>query len=400
MSTMSERLNEWYLSRPNAKRIDFRFEDMLAFAESEVRPVTADLRAQLFEAKAESSDYKSLYNVASSGRDRAMAKLERRTALIRKLATLGTWKRWQEDVFSELNDAPAAQPGKAELPKPPCICAELGRQGLNGGQLDGKCPCHHPAAQPAPAAPESARASLLQMCDPPGNLPECGAWHDHYNRCSQPAGHQGDHYDGDRMRWHRGGAFTDVTERPEPSGAAPETQGEAGAVTTEALESVQLYGADSDGGAFRLPEGIYHPIANGIWCDYNVAVEAAESDIRANVARETEALRKEVDELKRRLDKRDGITAIRQVEARVAALTIELGKCKYEALAWETASCTNGSDKDKAEKERDEARQQLKVARELLGAAVHLDSATLWTDNDWESWKEDVRKVIGALRLF
>ena len=56
------------------------------------------------------------------------AKLERRTSLLRKLATLGTYYRWQEDVFREINEAPVAQPGKKESSKCP-----------GGHDCEGKC---------------------------------------------------------------------------------------------------------------------------------------------------------------------------------------------------------------------------------------------------------------------
>lgn len=46
--------------------------------------------------------------------------------------------------------APAPQPeAEVSTPAPACTCAELGKRGLNGAQLDGLCPYHHQAPAPA-----------------------------------------------------------------------------------------------------------------------------------------------------------------------------------------------------------------------------------------------------------
>lgn len=66
-----------------------------------------------------------------------------------------------------------------------------------------------------PAKPASPEEQVVS-CEPAKNFPVCGAWHDHYNRCEQPAGHAGDHVF-DRLRWARGGGGDGLLRPAKPA---------------------------------------------------------------------------------------------------------------------------------------------------------------------------------------
>jgi len=65
---------------------------------------------------------------------------------------------------------------------------------------------------------ENMRLALARntKCEPARIFPVCGAWHDHYNRCEQPAGHAGDHVF-DRLRWERGGGGDGLLRPAKPA---------------------------------------------------------------------------------------------------------------------------------------------------------------------------------------
>ena len=313
-------------------------------------------RVELAAAEQRNVDINDALQSCVASENALKATLKRRTALLRlwrkHYGGMGANQTLAFDTDDELADDTAAQPGKAEPPK--CICAELIRQGFIGVQLDEMCPYlyhYHPAAHPAPAAPEATsdtcqpqpaqtKLTIVKQLPVPWEdvwvSSSDGTWtfdkvverkeldDDHFQTAThgimtrKSEGWLWDYFDvrttkNDRVYQPAPAALetpamcpkcssTDLDERGNCYAclaSASEPAPQPAEVTTENLDRLENILTISRWG--RQPDDIssFAVTPTGCFVARDAAILACGRDVNANVTRETEALRKTVEELER-----------------------------------------------------------------------------------------------------